>query len=485
MNRLDQLRNQAQQALTMFIGASVVLYPLIAFFAAPDRLLPGTVLLALVAAVGFFTWRTAPNTDMSRMTTGAGLVALPATMVYMMSGASWQIDMHMMFFAALAVSATMLDWRAIIAAAAVTAVHHLAFNFMLPWAVFPEGADFTRVLFHAAIVVAQAGALIWMTYQTALALADAESSAREVEEVQVAVEEVTKHEEESKVAIDVRQSAIAEIAEEFEGAMRSVASGVGGAAQQVETLATQLHTDAGNTQVSAEGASTKASETSNHVQSVAAAAQEMSASITEVARILKNSDEVSERAAAEAEGAGRSIDELQQAAKEIEDIMQMVSGVAEQTNLLALNATIEAARAGEAGKGFAVVASEVKALAEQTTTASSEIGGRIDAMRGASGGAASALSRIAEIIAELRASSDSVRGAFTEQSFATEEIAKLAEQAAGATAEVTADMSNVNETAARASAAADEFALASAELNQSASRLDEEINAFKRSLDAA
>ena len=485
MNRLDQLRNQAQSALTMLIGASVVIYPFVAFFVAPDRLVPGTILLAIVAGAAIITRMTAPNSNMSRMTTGASLIALPATMVYMMSGAVWQIDMHMLFFAALAVSATLLDWRAIIAASAVTAVHHLAFNFLLPWAVFPEGADFARVMFHAGIVVFQAGALIWMTYHTARALTDAETSAREVEEVQHVVEEANRVEEENKLAVVERQLAIARIAADFEGAMRMVASGVGGAAQQVESLATQLHTDAGNTQTSAEGASHKASETSTHVQSVAAAAQEMSASITEVARILKNSDEVSERAAAEAEGAGRSIDELQQAAKEIEDIMQMVSGVAEQTNLLALNATIEAARAGEAGKGFAVVASEVKALAEQTTSASSEIAGRIDSMRGASGGAASALSRIAEIIAELRASSDSVRGAFTEQSYATEEIAKLAEQAAGATAEVTADMGSVNETAARASAAADEFALASAELNQSASRLDEEINTFKKALDAA
>jgi len=65
--------------------------------------------------------------------------------------------------------------------------------------------------------------------------------------------------------------------------------------------------------------------------------------------------------------------DLQKALESVGSVAGTIDAIAQQTNLLALNATIEAARAGEAGKGFAVVASEVKALATQTSQATSEI----------------------------------------------------------------------------------------------------------------
>lgn len=57
----------------------------------------------------------------------------------------------------------------------------------------------------------------------------------------------------------------------------------------------------------------------------------------------------------------------------VTNVADKIEAIARQTRMLALNATIEAARAGEAGRGFGVVAGEVKALAQQTSDATTQI----------------------------------------------------------------------------------------------------------------
>jgi methyl-accepting chemotaxis protein len=68
-----------------------------------------------------------------------------------------------------------------------------------------------------------------------------------------------------------------------------------------------------------------------------------------------------------------SIVTLAEQAQAIGEIIAAVNDIAEQTNLLSLNAAIEASRAGDHGRGFSVVATEIRALADQSKKATTQV----------------------------------------------------------------------------------------------------------------
>ena len=79
------------------------------------------------------------------------------------------------------------------------------------------------------------------------------------------------------------------------------------------------------------------------------------------------------RISASMEETETSVKALGARSREIDAIVDTIRRIADSTNLLSLNASIEAARAGEQGKGFAVVAEEVRALAQESKEAATQI----------------------------------------------------------------------------------------------------------------
>ena len=109
------------------------------------------------------------------------------------------------------------------------------------------------------------------------------------------------------------------------------------------------------------------------------------------------------------------IQRLEAGSSEIGKVVQLIATIAKQTNLLALNATIEAARAGESGRGFAVVASEVKDLANETATATSEIGTQVGGIRSDTQNAVAAIEEMRALIEELDRCQRVISGIVVEQ----------------------------------------------------------------------
>lgn len=394
------------------------------------------ILGGLLCGVSTVLWLRDPVGPLTRHISSAAAAGVVALLVLQYAGSSYQIDMHMAFFAALAVVSVWCCWVSVLVAGTTVAVHHLAFNFLYPYAVFPDGSDFPRVLIHAVIVVVQVAALAYLTNRAVAALAQAEAAGAEALAAETERAKLADKERDALRERELRRAEVDAAIATFRERIHLVMSTVGENSKLLTSTASQLNDSSSMTHQRVGQAVDTSNEGARDAETAATAAATLTQSIVEISRELTQTVEIAAVATGEAESTNTQIAGLAQAAGKIGDVMGLIRDIAEQTNLLALNATIEAARAGEAGRGFAVVATEVKSLAVQTAKATEEIAGQISAVQSSTSDAVAAIGGITARMKEINAHTARVADAVEQQRTATAEISRNVESAAGGTRQI-------------------------------------------------
>lgn len=444
------------------------------------------LLLGVAATAVWLKFGSGLETRLATSMSMAGLVALfVAAMATPQGQQSYQLDSHMYFFAVLAILASWVDWRALVAYAAVVAGHHLVLNFALPWAVFPNGADFGRVVFHAVIVVVEVGVLWWMTGNLARTFETSDKAMREVEAARQEALRLQEHNAELDASERQKQVVVNERIAAFQNEIAAKLDGVGLKVQEMRGAAEELGSVAEGTTGQAASVSEASETASSNVQMVASAAEELSSSIAEISRQVEQTTGIVDRATENAQTSNQKVAGLAEAANRIGEVVTLIQAIAEQTNLLALNATIEAARAGDAGRGFAVVAAEVKELATQTSKATEEIGAQISAIQEETKGAVESIGVIAATMDEVNSYTAAISAAVGEQGAATQEISRNVAEAANGTGRVAANIGGVRESVERTSLSVGSMTGSAESLEQETTDMRRAIDSFLRDVAAA
>ncbi len=132
-----------------------------------------------------------------------------------------------------------------------------------------------------------------------------------------------------------------------------------------------------------------------------------------------------------------------------------------------------------------MVAQEVKALAAQTSKATSEIGSQIAGMQSATREAVDAIKEITTTIGKISEIASGIAAAVEQQDATTKEISRNVMEAARGTSEVASSITDVTKGASHTGSASSEVLASAKQLASESSRLSTEVEQFLGNVRAA
>jgi methyl-accepting chemotaxis protein len=294
-------------------------------------------IIGLPALIGpYLLYKIQAGSYWNRLANAAALMAFSALYIYQSRG---MLEFHFSVFCLLAFLVFYLDWRPIVFAALLIALHHIATSLMqaaqLPVFTFPAGREsFGFVLLHATFVIIETSVLCVIANR---------------------IGKLVKNLSKQSSLIHLDAIELGELA-------RLAATHSTTNVQHLLLLSQGIHELSSTAQTLSQHAQSAAQSGERSAQLAGEGNQIIIATIS---KMLSTAEQI--------ENSSTDVEALVKNTDQINTIVASIANIADQTNILALNANIEAARAGRHGQGFAVVAAEVRKLADRTTIATQEI----------------------------------------------------------------------------------------------------------------